>query len=339
MKPIPSYRAVYLTPYLAFLHDIGAPVEGALRKARLPTLLDDGADIYLPQIPTVAFLKEMGRSQGVDEFHLRALSNLTAPDLGEAAAATILHSPTLKASLANFSSLLHLEDTCLKFWMLPGKSSVKLCMLNECPLEQQGLQYEDWSEMQVMMSIVRAFAGSTWHPEEMALRSTLAPGRFASEHYPNTRFHTGQKAVWITLPRHFLSLPPMNRPPETAALQSSYDLNSSNEELSGDFSQSLKQILPAYMRDGYPSIKLVAELAGSSVRTLQRKLGESNMTYSALIQQVRFERASMLLRDTNAKIIEISHELGYDDPAHFCRAFRRMAGLSPKGYRRQYRLH
>jgi AraC-like DNA-binding protein len=36
------------------------------------------------------------------------------------------------------------------------------------------------------------------------------------------------------------------------------------------------------------------------------------------------------------KVKDVAKRLGYSDSAHFARAFRRIAGVSPKAYRRQY---
>jgi AraC-like DNA-binding protein len=43
-----------------------------------------------------------------------------------------------------------------------------------------------------------------------------------------------------------------------------------------------------------------------------------------------------MLRDPDAKVTDIAHTLGYSDSAHFARAFRRIAGVNPRVYRRQY---
>jgi AraC-like DNA-binding protein len=72
-----------------------------------------------------------------------------------------------------------------------------------------------------------------------------------------------------------------------------------------------------------------------SVRTLQRRLAKEGLTYSQLITRIRYNRAVQLLQDSSLKIIEISEELGYEDHAHFTRAFKRWTGLSPREFRRQ----
>ena len=81
------------------------------------------------------------------------------------------------------------------------------------------------------------------------------------------------------------------------------------------------------------NIHLAAEAAGTSVRTLQRALREFGLSYSALMERERNLKARSLLANTNAKIIEVAYELGYQNPAHFSRAFRRTTGLSPREFR------
>jgi hypothetical protein len=44
------------------------------------------------------------------------------------------------------------------------------------------------------------------------------------------------------------------------------------------------------------------------------------------------------VRDPTRKLIDIGQELGYDDPAHFSRAFRRWTGSAPRTYRELFRL-
>ena len=73
------------------------------------------------------------------------------------------------------------------------------------------------------------------------------------------------------------------------------------------------------------------------MRSLQRRLAELGVSYSEIVDRVRFRVASELLRDDGVKIIEIAFAAGYSDPAHFTRAFRRWTSLTPVEYRRAQR--
>ncbi|MGY3129623.1 AraC-like DNA-binding protein [Bradyrhizobium sp. USDA 4501] len=74
-------------------------------------------------------------------------------------------------------------------------------------------------------------------------------------------------------------------------------------------------------------------MAGTSVRSFQRKLSNVGLTYSSLLELIRFENTAKLLCETDAKIIEIAFSSGYADPTHFPRAFRRISGAAPREFR------
>ena len=51
------------------------------------------------------------------------------------------------------------------------------------------------------------------------------------------------------------------------------------------------------------------------------------------IVQERIEKAKVLLKNPNKKIQDIALESGYQDAAHFNRAFKKITGLSPSKFR------
>ncbi|MNL69951.1 HTH-type transcriptional activator RhaS [compost metagenome] len=97
-------------------------------------------------------------------------------------------------------------------------------------------------------------------------------------------------------------------------------------------------MLPSYLDGGVPTLAEIAEMAGVSTRTFQRKLANIGFVYSDILDVVRFERSSHLLRESNSKIIDIAFASGYSDPAHFTRAFRRISGVTPRQFREQEQL-
>ena len=75
-------------------------------------------------------------------------------------------------------------------------------------------------------------------------------------------------------------------------------------------------------------------MVNTSVRSLQRELSKSKLSYRDLLAQVRFTAATRLLKDKDSQVQEIAFKLGYQDASHFARAFRRTAGMSPSEYRK-----
>ena len=82
-------------------------------------------------------------------------------------------------------------------------------------------------------------------------------------------------------------------------------------------------------------IEDAATSLGLSVRTLQRRLTEVGVSYTALRNQVRLEKASRLIQDPDAQLIDVAYQLGFSDPGHFTRAFKRWTGLAPRQFRQR----
>lgn len=74
-------------------------------------------------------------------------------------------------------------------------------------------------------------------------------------------------------------------------------------------------------------------IVGMSVRTLQRRLAETGVSYSDLVDEVRLASALILIDDRSIKLSEVARKLGYADAANFDRAFRRWTGFSPSQVR------
>src|SRR5262249_17041323 len=69
-------------------------------------------------------------------------------------------------------------------------------------------------------------------------------------------------------------------------------------------------------------------------RAMRALIGQAPMQY---LTQWRMQLAARWLRDTDAKVIDVALEVGYENEAAFARAFRRTVGQSPGAWRRAHR--
>lgn len=86
------------------------------------------------------------------------------------------------------------------------------------------------------------------------------------------------------------------------------------------------------------TVQGLAHEAGMSRASLARRfarvIGTTPMQY---LEGIRIQRATVLLRDANLTVAEVSVAVGYNTPEAFSRAFRRTTGLSPRGFRARWR--
>ncbi|OMF37116.1 two-component system response regulator [Paenibacillus sp. FSL H8-0548] len=102
---------------------------------------------------------------------------------------------------------------------------------------------------------------------------------------------------------------------------------------------SMTQLLQ-YIRDHYAEPLSLTELAKhfhfnpsylSSYFTSHNKEG-----FSEYLNKIRVEKAAELLQYHSASISEISGMVGYSDHSYFTKVFKKLTGLSPSHYRKQY---
>ncbi|MEO8700443.1 MAG: AraC family transcriptional regulator ligand-binding domain-containing protein [Kofleriaceae bacterium] len=82
-----------------------------------------------------------------------------------------------------------------------------------------------------------------------------------------------------------------------------------------------------------PGLPAIAKQLGMSTRTLKRRLADHGTTFSTIRDDMRRERALLLLDNRALSIGEIAATLGYTELPNFTRAFRNWTGMTPHAYR------
>ena len=81
----------------------------------------------------------------------------------------------------------------------------------------------------------------------------------------------------------------------------------------------------------------LAEIAGLSVAQFNRRFRQllrlSPMEY---VLSLRIERASQLLATTERSVGDVAASTGFYDQSHFTKRFKKVTGMTPLGYRREY---
>ena len=109
-------------------------------------------------------------------------------------------------------------------------------------------------------------------------------------------------------------------------------MKQSSELLSIDLIRhAIGELLP----DNEANLDQTAVAVGLSARTLQRRLSKQGMSYSRLLDEVRFHKAQELFL-RQEKISDVAAFLGYADTGSFTRAFERWTGMSPLQYRKRF---
>jgi AraC-like DNA-binding protein len=336
-QPIPISSARTFLPFVDFMIEIGAPVERWLEQHHLPLHIHEDPDSFVPTLNYWEFVSFSSRKEGVEDLGLRIGQDLAYGALGHRVFAGSYSAPTLLTGIKQFSELVRGEYSGSRVWLSKtDDGSVNLNLGKSFELGTPGYCQTEWIGLVVLVKLVRLFAGRTWQPDEIALRSHRNLPPLANGLYPDTHFRMAQPLSYIAFSKDLLSLGPCADGAEVVAKLEPSTGGWPTHDPPADFPASLHRLLMNYLRDGYPSVDFAAEIAGVSTRTLQRRLSAANLTYSRLVDRARFKLATHRLTDTDASSLEIAYETGYEDPSNFARAFRRLAGCSPREYRRRH---
>ncbi len=330
MHSIPLIRSAAILPFVQFLDRIGAPTDRILQQAGLPLSAFEDAETLIPLNQSFVFGELAARSEGLENLGLLVGQHTHFSQLGTFGA-LVCQSLTLHDLL---TKLLKLHRTLLngeQIWLTETQDSVWLHHRYTVPQHIPTYQGQYYTVL-IYLNAIRLAAGATWQPEELHLSGAhKLKGFFELESLANTRIYFYQPTNAIRLPKTMLSQPLIRLTNPVHPLTTEEVLNQTAP--ADDFPNSLSQLIRSLLLDGYPNLAVAADSAGMGLRTFQRRLQDHNLTYSTLVEQIRFERATKLLQDRTLKLIDIAFELGYTDSANFSKAFKRWTGLSPREFR------
>jgi signal transduction histidine kinase/DNA-binding response OmpR family regulator len=99
------------------------------------------------------------------------------------------------------------------------------------------------------------------------------------------------------------------------------------------FLQRAMDILEQHISDARFSIEDFSYEIGFSQRHLNRKLQAlTNLPARDFIRTLRLQRARQLLQKKSATIMEIAYEVGFNNPSHFSKCFKKQFGQSPSEF-------
>jgi AraC-like DNA-binding protein len=324
MTAIPLCRASQVQPFSAWLSENGIPTAPLLRDAGLPLQAEAAPDRLIAELPIWKLVEVAGRTQGIEDFGLRVGLGTDVVEIG-AFGRAVSTAATLRDSLDVFLREVNSHSSTSAFGLRLSSSfgwfvRMGLADVPSAPIEQYALG--------LMVQILRLAAGPQWAPDRIWLQAERLPGQLANETFAHTRIYPGAPVTGVSFPEALLV-----RPLRATFVDSGDALERLRSALpAADLVGSLRQAIESALPGGAPGLDWAAEAANTSTRTLKRRLHECGLSWSGLIDQVRFDTARQLLATGEFKLREVARETGYSNLPNFSRAFRRWSGLAPGQY-------
>ncbi len=223
-----------------------------------------------------------------------------------------------------------------------GKSTLQDCS-RKLLFVPAGRQYQDWHEPRTLSRMVFFY----FNPSALAI--SPQPGRSSLPPAPRLFFEdsalmeTGMKVCALiesggSEHRLYLEALGVVLAHELARLNTA--IHSADAAINGGLAAWQRRKSVAYIEEHLAepiSLAALARLVGLSAcyfcRAFRQSLGVPPQRYQ-LMQ--RIERAKTLLAKHAASVTDVSLSVGYNDTSAFCTAFRRVTGLTPSAYRRNF---
>ena len=330
-KPIALTRASQLIHVTDTLEQSGVSAEGLLKSLGLPMWHYGDPDDLLPTHHIHALMGQAARILRDRMFGLKVGLQSSLSTLG-AYGTVITSAPTIKHALEASCRLIHLHTSDARLRLIPADDEIWFCR-NQFRGPKFGRTQVEQYVLTRLIDYVRLGAGPSWQPAKVRLQTQEAPGDELRDALGDPEIRFRQKVTAIAVPHEFLALPLRHRrTPGEAGDGEEARLRDTAPATS--FCGSLRQLTAALLtQEGPPRIETMAEITGLSVRSLQRRLASCGLSHLQIVDQARYQAATRLLEDSEIRITDIGVELGYADSAHFTRAFKRWAGVTPSAYR------
>ena len=234
--------------------------------------------------------------------------------------------PTLAALLRQFCAGMRRHTNRSDFFLSLDSDGGTLGRLLP-PLRDGAWPVEQYL-VSAFVDLVQMASGDEWWPDDVWLLHRGPLHREEQEWLGSARVHLGTDRTAISVPTELLSRP--------CFVPARYVVRNGRTGPAEDSpSAGLREALRLAIRSGDTAIDRVANDAGMSARTFQRRLRDRGTSFQTLLNETRFELAADALASSDQPVTTVALELGYENPAAFSRAFRAWAGRTPSQFRRE----
>lgn len=324
-------RASSLGPIIDFMQGHGGSASRVLREVDLPLALLHQPELVFPLREQFRFLERAARRTGDPFFGARLGQVVRARNLS-AYGAWVCSAQTLSQAIdraqADLQTMLQ-TSTILRFTRSNTTASWSIEFVEP---ETEGRYHNELLGVSYMIDAVRNFTGRGWCPDVVMTTLPVGSPKAELEDIFRANISHGHAVNSIRFDAALLG---NQRAMDWGSLTNSFPDAEPDVPIQNDALATIESVIHLALYEGYPRIDWVASKLGLTRRSLQRLLEYHGGSFNQIAAQVIFSRAKTLLVGENNSITEIAADLGYRDPAHFTRAFKRWAGVSPIIFRRQ----
>jgi AraC-like DNA-binding protein len=323
-------RAGVLTNYLEVALHLGLNPQAELAAVGLSKAMLQDPEYAIPVPAAVELLENAAAHSGCQTFGLRMAESRQLSDLG-AVSLLLTHQSTLRDALQVLVQYRHLMNRTLAILV---EETGNLAVIREEVVTETPAPHRQATELAlgVMARLCANLLGPHWRPVSV---------NFVHEAPGDLRLHRrlfgcevvfGAEFNGIACPASLFSTPNPNADPAMARFARRY-LDTLQPEHAPSLVFEVRKAIYLLLPMGRATVEQIAQSHGMNVRTLQRRLLDSGVTFSDLVNEVRRDLVQRYMQNPGYSMARIAGLLGYSVPSSFTRWFAAEFGATPASWR------
>ena len=325
-------KAAFLQQFKVAMENNGVEVEPYLRRFRLPLTDVTDPHAYLPGKPFWHLINQVAVEEIIPDFGMQ-VAQVTPWYKVESMQKLLAKSRSLGTLLDTFCEIASSQSSNARF---NTRIENALCWFeyHGLPVISNDIQMELY-RLTSMIELVQLATGKNWRPLEVRLMMNKNRVVEKNSILDDSELVFSQTHTAIAFPAGLLDASISTRPDDTPGridIKDSLKLDDIQNRTK--LINALHEIISYYITEDKLTIEMIADIVGMSTRSLQRLMKKHDISYNVLLNAARQQYAETQLKNPELKISDIAYQLGYNDTAHFTRAFKRWTGVTPSQYRK-----
>ncbi|RJG27175.1 AraC family transcriptional regulator [Massilia cavernae] len=323
-------RAGVLTNFLEVAQHLGLNPQAELARVGLSKKMLQDPDQSIPAGAAVQLLENAAADSGCATFGLRMAESRQFSDLG-AVALLLTHQSTLRDALQVTVQYRHLLNRALAIYI---EEVGDLVIIREEVVTDTPLPCRQATELAigVMARLCASVLGPAWRPLSVNFTHGAPEDSRVHRRVFGCQVNFGAEFNGIACPAAAFDAPNPNADPAMARYARRFiDSLQAPGEASVVF--EVRKAIYLLLPMGRATIEQIAQALGINVRTLQRRLEDSDANFSDLVNEVRRDLVQRYMNNPIHSLGRIGELLGYSLPSSFTRWFTAQFGTTPAVWR------
>jgi AraC-like DNA-binding protein len=196
----------------------------------------------------------------------------------------------------------------------------------------EGAGHIEDAALAIAVTVVRELSDQHWHPDEVLLIHAKPADCLAYSRFFRAPVRFGADSNALVFDSRWMG----HRIEHSDPALRDFLLREFRREMQAapSLAEQVRHVMRPLMDARTCTAERVAGMMRMRVWTMNRRLADEGTSFRKIFDEVRFEMACRLLKDTSQSLADISERLGFEYPAAFTRAFRRWADKSPSEWRK-----